>query len=156
MKVTQLSPYAWQLTHLALMNCYLVREDALIGEPTDTFTLIDTTLGAAKPILAEATRLGLPISRIALTHAHMDHIGSLDAIATAVASPTLSVAISTRESRLLPKPPAQDLSSLPGEPPCALKSGFPGAKTPLPNSSPTANALARSAASPLPVTPQAT
>jgi glyoxylase-like metal-dependent hydrolase (beta-lactamase superfamily II) len=128
MKVTKLSPYAWQLTHFGLMNCYLVREDALIGEPTDTFTLIDTTLGAAKPIFATAKALDLPIARILLTHAHMDHIGSLDALAPQLGS--IAVAISHRESPLLPKPPTQDLSPLPGEPPCALKGDFPGALTP--------------------------
>jgi glyoxylase-like metal-dependent hydrolase (beta-lactamase superfamily II) len=35
---------------------------------------------AADPIIAAAQRLGAPIRRIALTHGHGDHVGSLDAL----------------------------------------------------------------------------
>ena len=51
-----------------------VRED-------DGFTLIDTGLGCgAKKIVATAREAGAPIVRIALTHAHADYAGGLDAV----------------------------------------------------------------------------
>ena len=55
------------------MNAYFVRED-------DGLTLVDTTMNAADQLLAVAERLGAPIRRIALTHGHGDHVGSLDAL----------------------------------------------------------------------------
>ena len=113
---------------MGLINTYLVREPGGPGEP-DGFTLIDTMIaGSGKHILAAASSLSTPIRRILLTHAHVDHIGALDELAQQLG--VVSVAISQRESRMLPKPPAQDLSPLPGEPPCKLKGGFPGANTP--------------------------
>jgi glyoxylase-like metal-dependent hydrolase (beta-lactamase superfamily II) len=126
MNITSISPNAHQLTRLGLMNCYLVAE-------SDGFTLIDTMIsGSAKDILAAANSLnrGL-IRRILLTHAHSDHIGSLDALATTIGGAAGSppdVAISQREAPLLAKPP--NFATLPGEPPCKLKGGYPGAKTP--------------------------
>jgi glyoxylase-like metal-dependent hydrolase (beta-lactamase superfamily II) len=122
MRITKMSDVAWQLTKLGLVNAYLVRE-------SDGLTLIDTMIsGSGKEILDMAEGLGMgPVRRILLTHAHVDHIGSLDEIAAKLMQPM--VAISKRESRMLPKPPAQDLSPLPGEPACKLKGGYPGAKT---------------------------
>jgi glyoxylase-like metal-dependent hydrolase (beta-lactamase superfamily II) len=80
------------------MNCYLVREE-------DGLTLIDTTmLGSTKAILDAAASLGAPIVRIALTHAHGDHVGHLDALHAAL--PEAEVLISAREARFL----AGDLS----------------------------------------------
>jgi glyoxylase-like metal-dependent hydrolase (beta-lactamase superfamily II) len=74
MKVTQLTPTLTQLTRLHFVNAYLVRED-------DGFTLVDTTLGgAADGLLAAAAQAGGAIRRIALTHGHGDHVGSLDAL----------------------------------------------------------------------------
>jgi glyoxylase-like metal-dependent hydrolase (beta-lactamase superfamily II) len=43
----------------------------------DGLTLVDTTMKAAEKILAAAPG---PIRRIALTHGHGDHVGSLDAL----------------------------------------------------------------------------
>ncbi len=61
-----------QLTRLRLVNAYLVRED-------DFFTLVDTTLGGQADALIDAARAGGgAIRRIALTHGHGDHVGSLD------------------------------------------------------------------------------
>lgn len=71
MKTVKLTPNLIQLTKLGVMNAYLVRED-------DGFTLIDTMMRAAKELAAAAAAGGAPIRRIALTHAHLDHIGSLD------------------------------------------------------------------------------
>ncbi len=63
-----------QLTRLRFVNAYLVRED-------DGFTLVDTTTGgAAEALIAAAQSAGGAIRRIALTHGHGDHVGSLDAI----------------------------------------------------------------------------
>jgi glyoxylase-like metal-dependent hydrolase (beta-lactamase superfamily II) len=73
MKATTITPNLIQLTKLGMMNAYLVRED-------DGFTLVDTTLGAADDLIAEATAAGGEIKRIALTHGHSDHIGSVDGL----------------------------------------------------------------------------
>lgn len=74
-------------------NSYLVRED-------DGFTLIDTGIpGGAAKILAAAKQYGAPIRRIALTHAHLDHVGSLDALREQL--PDIEIAVPTREARFL-------------------------------------------------------
>jgi len=71
-KTQTLTPNLIQLTRFHFVNAFLVRED-------DGFTLVDTTLGGAADGLIEAARqAGAPIVRIALTHGHGDHIGSLD------------------------------------------------------------------------------
>src|SRR5262245_26741509 len=76
-----------------------------------------------KKILRAAERRGLPITRILLTHAHVDHIGSLDALHAAL--PDAEVIISARDARLL----AKDMSFDPGEPVDELRGGYPGADT---------------------------
>jgi glyoxylase-like metal-dependent hydrolase (beta-lactamase superfamily II) len=74
MRVRQLTPNLIQLTRLRFVNAYLVRED-------DGFTLVDTTLsGGADAIIKAAAEAGAPIRRIALTHGHGDHVGSLDVL----------------------------------------------------------------------------
>lgn len=120
LKVTQISPHAYRLTRLGLFSCYLVRE-------SDGYTLIDTCLpGSAESILDAARDCGIgEVQRIMLTHAHGDHIGSLDRLAHLLGK--VDIAISRREARLLPKPPAQDRSLDPGEPQCPVKGSFPGA-----------------------------
>ena len=106
-----------QITRFGFVNAYLVEED-------DGLTLIDTTLPrSASVIQAAAARLGRPIVRIALTHAHGDHIGSLDQLAGAI--PGVEVLISTRDARFLNK----DMSLDPVEPQSKLRGGYPGAKT---------------------------
>src|SRR6476620_12598709 len=79
--------------------------------------------GAAKVVMAQAQELGAPIVRIALTHAHGDHIGSLDALAAAL--PGVEVLISGRDARLMRK----DMSLDPGEPQRKLRGSYPGART---------------------------
>lgn len=78
-------------------------------------------IAAARAIASE------PIARLLLTHAHGDHIGSLDKLAAALGQPQL--AIGKRDARLLPKKPAQDRSLDPGEPQCKIKGSLPGAAT---------------------------
>ena len=118
MKVTASSNHLFQLTHLGWVNCYLVRED-------DGFTLIDTAWPSdqAQPIMQEANKLGLPIARILLTHAHIDHVGSLDALHGAL--PHAPVAISERDARFL----SGDQSLDPSEPQVPLRGGYPVCKT---------------------------
>jgi glyoxylase-like metal-dependent hydrolase (beta-lactamase superfamily II) len=90
----------------------------------DGLTLVDAMIPrSAKPIQAAAAKLGAPIVRIALTHAHTDHIGSLDALHALL--PDAEVLISSRDARLL----AKDLTLDPGEPQTRLRGGLPGAAT---------------------------
>jgi glyoxylase-like metal-dependent hydrolase (beta-lactamase superfamily II) len=63
-----------QVTRLGFVNAFLVRED-------DGITLVDTTVTNGADALIEAAReAGGAIRRIALTHGHGDHVGSLDAL----------------------------------------------------------------------------
>jgi glyoxylase-like metal-dependent hydrolase (beta-lactamase superfamily II) len=72
MHVRQITPNLIQLTRLRFVNAFLVRED-------DGFTLVDTTVARSGDALIEAAEeAGAPIRRIALTHGHGDHVGSLD------------------------------------------------------------------------------
>ena len=120
MKITRTSSHSHQLTRLGLMNCYLVRE-------SDGFTLIDTTIsGSPKDILAAAQSLGAPIRRILLTHAHVDHVGSVDELAHRL--PGVIVATSERSLPLLQRP--VDKSLRPGEPQESFGGGLPGIVTP--------------------------
>jgi glyoxylase-like metal-dependent hydrolase (beta-lactamase superfamily II) len=74
MKTTQVTPTLTQLSRFHFVNAFLVRED-------DGFTLVDTTMGdATDAVLAAASNAGATIRRIALTHGHGDHVGSLDAL----------------------------------------------------------------------------
>jgi glyoxylase-like metal-dependent hydrolase (beta-lactamase superfamily II) len=108
---------ATRYSRLGFVNAWLVPED-------DGLTLIDTTMkGAGKAIRAAADRLGAPIVRIVLTHAHGDHIGALDELAAAL--PQAEVIISARDARLLTK----DKSLDPGEPQDKVSGSYTGAKT---------------------------
>ena len=106
-----------RITRFGFVNCYLVAEE-------DGLTLVDTMIpGSAKKIVAAASGLGAPIVRIALTHAHGDHIGSLDKLHALL--PDAEVIISTRDARLL----AKDMSLDADEPQTKLRGGYPGATT---------------------------
>ena len=75
------------------VNAYLVREE-------DGFTLVDTGLsGSEGEFLAAARERGGEIRRIALTHAHGDHTGSLDALHDAL--PEAEVLVPVREVSFL-------------------------------------------------------
>lgn len=117
MKTTTFGNHMAQLTRFTAFNCFLVREE-------DGFTLIDTGLtGSEKSIIQAAHELGAPIRRIVLTHAHSDHVGSLDALHELL--PDAEVAISARDARFL----TGDHSLDPDEPQLPLKGGYPIVKT---------------------------
>jgi glyoxylase-like metal-dependent hydrolase (beta-lactamase superfamily II) len=78
----------------------------------------------AKAIQAAAREQDAPIVRIVLTHAHGDHVGSLDALAAEL--PGIEISIGARDARLLTKDKTPD----PGEPADAkLRGTYPGVKT---------------------------
>src|SRR3954462_1205243 len=117
MKTVRHTPNLVRLTRLGAVNAVLVVED-------DGLTLVDTMLPKSQDaILAAAHELDLPIARIALTHAHGDHVGSGDALAAAL--PTATVAVSARDARFL----AGDKSLDPGEPQSKLRGGYPKIET---------------------------
>ena len=127
MRTTPVGQYALQLTRYGLVNCYLVREDGGAGEPA-SFTLVDTGLaGSESDILAAAATAGFPIRRIALTHAHVDHVGSVDGLAAKL--PGVTLAANARSLPLLRKP--ADKTLLPDEPQDSFGGGLPGITTPV-------------------------
>ena len=107
-----------RVSRLGLVNAYLVRED-------DGLTLIDTMVpGSSGAITGAAAKLGAPIVRILITHAHNDHVGSLDALAKAL--PAAEVIFPARDARIL----AGDRSTDPGEPQDKLQAfNYPKVKT---------------------------
>ena len=115
MKTTVHGDHLIQLTRFPVffpINCYLVREG-------DGFTLLDTGIGGgAGAILAAARAAGGPIVRIALTHAHADHVGALDALYAEL--PDAEVAITARDARFLRGERGLD----PGEPDTKPRGSF--------------------------------
>jgi glyoxylase-like metal-dependent hydrolase (beta-lactamase superfamily II) len=112
MKITKHGDNLWQLTRLGAFSCYLVRED-------DGLTLIDTNLsGSGEAIVKAAQRIGLPITRITLTHAHGDHVGSLDEVAKRL--PNAEVAFTQRTAEFL----AGNLALRSDEPQAKLRGSF--------------------------------
>ena len=106
-----------RITRYGIVNSYLVEEP-------EGLTVIDTMLPrSTTKILAAAEARGRPIVRILLTHAHGDHIGSLDELYEAL--PDAEAIISVRDARLL----AKDMSLDPGEPEDKLRGDYRGAET---------------------------
>ena len=101
------------------VSCYLV-------EDGQELILIDAGLpGSEKEILAAANALGKPITRIILTHAHQDHVGSFEALATQL--PSAEVLMGAREARIF----AGDLTMDPSEPQTPPKGSIaPSKRTP--------------------------
>src|SRR6478752_4631863 len=94
MKTTAVTDNLTQLTRLHFVNAYLVRED-------DGLTLVDTTMGGAAGALIEAAEAaGAPIRRIALTHGHSDHAGSLDQLKERLGD-TVQVLVPEFDARIL-------------------------------------------------------
>lgn len=96
MRITRHGSNLLQLTRWAAafpMNCYLVKED-------DGLTLVDSTMSSpSADVAAIAAELGLELRRIALTHAHGDHVGGVAGVLQQF--PGLEVSIGEREERLL-------------------------------------------------------
>src|SRR5512145_1852152 len=115
MHITHHGQYLYQLTRFPRIfpvNCYLVKEQ-------DGLTLVDAAIpGSEKDILDAAGDLGLPIIRIVLTHAHLDHVGSLDALHAL--SPGAEILTTARDARFL----AGDMSLDPAEPQTKLNGSY--------------------------------
>jgi glyoxylase-like metal-dependent hydrolase (beta-lactamase superfamily II) len=93
MNTTHVTETLTQLTRLRFVNAFLVAED-------DGFTLVDTTIsGSADALLKAASDAGAPIRRIALTHGHGDHVGSLDALKRALGA-DVQVLMSDTDARI--------------------------------------------------------
>jgi glyoxylase-like metal-dependent hydrolase (beta-lactamase superfamily II) len=89
-----LNPNLIQLTRYRFVNAYLVRED-------DGFTLVDTTLGGgADDLIAAAQAASGQIKRIALTHGHGDHIGSVEGLKQKL-GPDVQVLLGELDARIL-------------------------------------------------------
>jgi len=115
-KLIQEAKSLFRLTRFGMVNCFLVKEEGGL-------TLVDTGLaGSTVGILRAAGTLDSPICRIVLTHAHLDHVGSLDALLSEL--PTVEFLVGKRESRLL----TRDFRLDAGERGKKLL-GFPGAKS---------------------------
>jgi glyoxylase-like metal-dependent hydrolase (beta-lactamase superfamily II) len=104
-----------RVSRFGFVNAYLVEED-------DGLTVVDTMLPRSAGAILKAAA-GRPIKRIALTHAHGDHVGSLDALAEQI--PGVEVVISARDARLL----AKDKTLGPDEQDGKLRGSYPGTKT---------------------------
>jgi glyoxylase-like metal-dependent hydrolase (beta-lactamase superfamily II) len=117
MKMTQIGAL-YQLAFMPRIfpvNCYLVEEEKEL-------TLIDAAMPfSVKGILQAAEKIGKPITRIVLTHAHGDHIGALDGLKKAL--PQAAVYISRRDAKLL----AGNKELEAGEPNLPVKGGVPKA-----------------------------
>ncbi|MGB6406297.1 MAG: MBL fold metallo-hydrolase [Planococcus donghaensis] len=115
MQMTKSGPI-YQLTFLPKLlpiNCYIIDEETEL-------TLVDAALGFnAKQILLSIRVMKKPLTQIIITHAHMDHLGALDAIKREW--PDAVVSISSRDARIL----RGDTELLPGEPDSPIKGGVP-------------------------------
>ncbi|WP_404452102.1 MBL fold metallo-hydrolase [Virgibacillus necropolis] len=89
------SEFLYQLTFkqfIFQVNCFLSEEE-------DELTLIDAANpGNAERILDVAKQIGKPITKLVFTHAHGDHIGSLDLLKEAL--PDACVMIPEREMKI--------------------------------------------------------
>jgi len=114
-KITNHGQYLVKLTRYPTvfpMNCYLVREE-------DGLTLVDSTMSSpAADVARVAAELGLQLRRVALTHAHGDHVGGVAGVRDGY--PGVIVSIGERDARLL----AGDTSLQPGEPQVPAKGWF--------------------------------
>ncbi len=96
MRITRLGALLTQLTKYPVafpMNCYLVQED-------DGLTLVDSTMSSpADDVAALVKQLGQEMRRVALTHAHADHVGGVAGVRQRF--PGVEVFISERDAPVL-------------------------------------------------------
>lgn len=115
MRVTRHSPNLIQLTKYPAvfpMNCYLVVED-------DGLTLVDSTMSSvAEDVASMVQKLGKDLRRIALTHAHGDHVGGVAGVRGRFAG--VEVSLPERDAPIL----AGDKSLLATEPQTPVKGYF--------------------------------
>ncbi|MBO9533977.1 MAG: MBL fold metallo-hydrolase [Solirubrobacteraceae bacterium] len=92
---TRISSHATHVGQFgSLINAYLVEED-------DGLTLIDALQGdQSKKILEAAAKLGQPVKRILLTHAHPDHVGAVDALVAQLGE-SVELIVGSREARAM-------------------------------------------------------
>lgn len=103
---------------MGIVNVFLVEED-------DGLTVVDTALpGSQKSIVRGAGVIGKPIKRVLLTHAHDDHVGSLDKLIELI-DDEVEVLASARDARLM----AGDLTLDEDEPSDKLRGGLKGTDT---------------------------
>lgn len=118
MGATKHGDHLIKITRFWSMNCFLVRED-------DGFTLVDSLMsGSGNVILKAAQAHSAPITRIVITHAHVDHAGSIDELHAAL--PDAEVCFSAQTARFL----RGDMSLEPGQPQTKLRGGYVTAETP--------------------------
>jgi len=126
MPVCRVTPYSLQIRRFGMVNCYLVSED-------DGLTLVDTGLGAARIIIEAARQLQQPIRRIGLTHGHMDHTGSVNALRKRLTGQQIHLLASEREALILEQASGgvktKTMKLLEGEPQQAVRGGFPKLNT---------------------------
>ncbi len=115
MRISRLSTHLTQLTRFPVavpMNCYLVEEE-------DGLTLVDSTISSpGDDVAALVKQLGKHLRRIALTHAHGDHVGGVTGVRKLY--PGAEISISKRDGRIL----AGDRTILPTEPQTVIKGSF--------------------------------
>lgn len=115
MKTTRHGAHLIQLTRYPVvfpMNCYLVLEE-------DGLTLVDSTMSSpAEDVAALVTQLGKELRRVALTHAHGDHVGGVAGVRQRF--PGVEVSIAEREAPML----AGDKTLLSREPQTKVKGFF--------------------------------
>jgi glyoxylase-like metal-dependent hydrolase (beta-lactamase superfamily II) len=115
MKITRHGANLIQLTKWPVafpMNCYLVLEE-------DGVTLVDSTIfSPAEDVAALVKQLGKELRRVALTHAHGDHVGGVAGVRQRF--PGVEVSISVRDAPIL----AGDKALLPTEPQTQVKGSF--------------------------------
>lgn len=115
MRTIRHGPHLIQLTKYPLafpMNCYLVLEE-------DGLTLVDSTMSSpADEVAALVKQLGKELRRVALTHAHGDHVGGVAGVRQRF--PGIEVSIAERDAPIL----AGDKTLLPTEPQTPVKGYF--------------------------------
>jgi glyoxylase-like metal-dependent hydrolase (beta-lactamase superfamily II) len=115
MKTTRHNANLIQLTKWPVafpMNCYLVLEE-------DGLTLVDSTMSSpADDVAAFVKELGKALRRVALTHAHGDHVGGVAGVRQRF--PGVEVSIGERDAPLL----AGVKTLLPAEPQTEVKGFF--------------------------------